>query len=417
MKYVLVFKNPTKMPEGPKLDSDKFEVLQTQVSWLTLVIENSYSQRAFIDNEAGLWDSIQWVKRELGWLMMNTGAFEWPTNRKIYRDLLLSELIHLDTLAGNYGDLLDTLENMVTVRDNFDLIAPNVKYKLSQVLLALYGGNNHILSYEGGPFSPKIKTYYEKIVIQQILPMFGAMGSEIGYTCEAIAYWTNSGFLPDNIHETLMAMFQGLLDAYGVFRDNLTEVDQNLFTSIVVQGHETLMQANLQLDSLDTINSLLKACDVITRDVFVEHKDQVFLIYENALTKAKILDKSGAEGIAAAENYFSGPIDTINSFLAKIVPVACASDALTDGTLFKIIQNLIAHYSNTDSNISCLIETIVITFTRVIAKRLKGSRDAKTTFVDFEKPDSVDDPDYDVHEQFYKIANALFFGHKDLLDQ
>jgi hypothetical protein len=285
------------------------------------------------------------------------------------------------------------------------------------VLLTIYHGNNHFLSYESGPFSPKIKNYFEKIVITQLLPMFGAMGSDIENVSQNIAVWTESNFLPDNIHETLLAMFQSLLDVYGVFRENLTEIDQNLFTSIVVQGFMTLIKASVPLDSFDTINSLLKACDVITRDVFVENKDQVLIIYQNILAKAKILDKSGAEGIASAENYFSGPIDTISSFLTKILPVTCASDALSNETLFRIIQNLIGHYSNIDSNIGCLIETIVITFTRVIAKRLKGSRDAKTTFVDFEKPDSVDDPDYDVHEQFYKIANALFFGHKDLLDK
>lgn len=417
MKYVLVFKNLTKMPEGPKLDSDKFEILKTQASWLTLIINNSFCQRAFIDNEAGLWDSIQWVKREFGWLMMNTGAFEWPANRSIYRGFLVSEISHLGSFDSNYSELLSCLQMMVTVRDNFDLITPKDKYGLSTVLLTFYHGNNHILSYEGGPFSPKIKTYFEKIVIMQILPMFGAMGSDIETVSNRIANWTLSGFLPDNIHETLLAMFHGLLDTYGYFRENLTEIDQNLFSSIVMDGYITLTQARLPLDSFDTINSLLKACDCITRDVFPEQKDLVFLIYEKILAKAKILDKSGAEGIASAENYFSGPIDTISSFLTKILPITCASDALSNETLFRIIQNLIGHYSNTDSNIGCLIETIVITFTRVIAKRLKGPRDTKTTFVDFEKPDSVDDADYDVHEQFYKIANALFFGHKDLLDK
>jgi hypothetical protein len=127
MKYVLVFKNPTKMPEGPKLDSDKFEMLKTQVTWLALIINNSFCQRAIIDNEAGLWDSIQWVKREFGWLMMNTGAFEWPFNREIYRVFLVSEVCHLVSIDHCYRELLAWLQMMVTVRDNFDLITPIAK--------------------------------------------------------------------------------------------------------------------------------------------------------------------------------------------------------------------------------------------------------------------------------------------------
>jgi hypothetical protein len=139
------------------------------------------------------------------------------------------------------------------------------------------------------------------------------------------------------------------------------------------------------------------------------------MIYGAILFKTNILDKSDAEKIALAADYFQGVPETLNRFLISIIPVVCASDALSDETLFKIMKNLIANCSNLDENLSAIIEAIVISFGRVIIRRQKVQNKDKKTFVDFELPDSATDGEFDVQEQYYKIASGLVFGDKEIV--
>jgi hypothetical protein len=354
---ILVFKNGENKPVEEKSNkvSQKFALLRMQVSSLCSVIEKGDIESIMIDNHLGFTDNLNYIRRELGWLLIDTNLFEYPKNRECYAHLMACELPNLDSVWTTKSSLAKTLDRYKALMTFSDYFLPLQKLDIANNLIPAYQMINEIFRHENGPYGETMQNYYNKYFVRQTLPNFCLFYHTFYENRSKTLLDTFSkvflkGGIRDSPVELQIRLVEDMLATYEGFRAKMTEKDHNLFAEMIHKGIFLISFTRVPIKDFQIIDLILRATKVVKSDTFPATKKKSFELYMMILQRAIIQDQPEAEAIAERANYFKNSRDSLNEFLIKITPLMCVCDSLGDDTLGRLITNLLENYSSIDED-------------------------------------------------------------------